>query len=715
MVAYFAAMPTALYSVLCHKLQKHYDTDAVLFINSGAYATKIGNGEKNLLELTKQLKTYVFFKDIVACKMNIDLSDLTVEQAEISIIENYDRIFDNSGFKISDFKKIYTMNDDWEGLQNVYFNIKKIHYTWIQAIKNCIPPINGRSICFNKIMQKYNCIATNAEYAEVCLLDTSTEDQKFFDNKGKKYTVWSKDICFDNLTDNELHNLFKSFDLDEKILNTADPENSAIIIKNSYGFLSLHSYKFKKMNYVMGSSCYSNAEIYSVMDKVSADFYAPNEKHIFLKCHIHDPLNVEDVAELYGKNTAVFPNVPMEILGKFFSEKNIKFNKIIGTASGSLTAIKTKNYNKFYPLGEEFAKTWWFYISLYVSLLFAKKQGIKRIFCNNVLLSQLIVLSKEIDYTSEISIFDAKEAEKIKDSLIIDDMCNKLNIPLEKIDRTCGVIFLNYNLCDYTFSASSEMFATINIKKEMISDIACDILFREENLWIYSANKEIKKAARDFVFESNLNNLGMKIYSEKTTLPQTLAIFDSKQYEKENRKLKAVVEGQQSQIQLLTEYISAPYGIHKKLRSTTDIYEYLDILNIIKSKYLIVLAVRDTPGNCLSEEIIKKIFELGFTNFSKELWRMYVGISFKNLVIADLKGETNETPVEYQLHGDMLTLDVVSKAWRNGNQASVIINGKDYSVNMRGINIVVYDVNNSQLIDSIGFDRHTPNAKFVRI
>lgn len=281
------------------------------------------------------------------------------------------------------------------------------------------------------------------------------------------------------------------------------------------------------------------------------------------------------------------------------------------------------------------------------------------------------------------------------------------------MDKSNAVIFLNAELNNDIFTETPELFAPICIRKKRTTDTECDILFRNETLWIYSKDMRIRRAARDFVFERVLNNLGMKIYSEKITLPDAVELFREK-IGNEKQKLQTVIERQGKQIKLLTEYISNPSIIENKLRSTNDIYTYLDILQMIRSKYLIVLAVRDTPGNCLPQDIIEKLFELGFTRFSKELWRMYIGASIESAVVFNQTGERRESAIEYVFHSNNVSLQVTSNAWRYGDQAAIIINGVDYAVNMRGLNIVSYDVERDRLVDSIGFDAHTENWQFKR-
>ena len=45
-----------------------------------------------------------------------------------------------------------------------------------------------------------------------------------------------------------------------------------------------------------------------------------------------------------------------------------------------------------------------------------------------------------------------------------------------------------------------------------------------------------------------------------------------------------------------------------------------------------------------------------------------------------------------------------SIGYSDGNVASVVINGQEYSVNRRGLNIVVYSHYQDKVIDSVCFD-----------
>lgn len=137
---------------------------------------------------------------------------------------------------------------------------------------------------------------------------------------------------------------------------------------------------------------------------------------------------------------------------------------------------------------------------------------------------------------------------------------------------------------------------------------------------------------------------------------------------------------------------------------------YLKILLKIKGEYGIALSVRDTPGNMLPDSVVKSIKEIGFSNFEKYLWNAYVGLLIKGEVICDIRSEDSEEEpanAEFLYESDKYNIQLVSQPWKNGNKGEIVINGVNYSNNIRGINIVVFDLKDGRVIDSVGFDSHT--------
>lgn len=139
-----------------------------------------------------------------------------------------------------------------------------------------------------------------------------------------------------------------------------------------------------------------------------------------------------------------------------------------------------------------------------------------------------------------------------------------------------------------------------------------------------------------------------------------------------------------------------------------------DYLNNIKNNQIVILSVMDEGASALDPEFYKAINKLGLKADLKGKVRWsYIGITGKVDGITPfevLKNEkisinykTGDKLGEFQLPFDLF---VESAGYSSGNTSSIIINGKEYSKKQRGINIVVYDIEQGKVIDSINFDTY---------
>lgn len=706
MIAYFAAIVTALDTVITHKLGVNHDEDAVLFVDEGLYKSR------DTLENTTNLAEYKIFTDVIPLRLFVPKNmpdNVPIEKAEQAVVDFFDDLFKKCKYNIEDFKEIIVTNDSWGGDINLYLNLKKLQYTWLQLYKNSIPPFVHENLnrCFTEAHKKYKSLTPFAEYAYPCLIDTADISQNAMKNAGKEYKVWSKENCYNELSDKDIILLGKCFRLDEFDFIKEKDQSDVLIIKNSYGFLTetVPAYAGE----IVGLKQYSREQIFSVMDKVSIDFYAPDENKIYLKSHIHDPILLSNAKKLYDDNTEVLPNIPFEIMGKYFSVNKIKFDSIIGAMSLSLDVINSEHCNNFFHLGLEFAKTWWMYISIYTSFLFAKECVIKKIYADKNIKREVELLAKKTGYEIEAVELNPAEIPKIKDSMIIIDMCSNINANIEKSDQSTVVAFLNDTLCDkfYDFT-DSEMLVPLIVKKDMISEMATDILYHKERVWIYSKDTETRRAARKFKYERELKNLGMKIHVDGITLGD--AIYEYRQtYDRYAvHKLKTHINNLENELEHTKEFIRNNCDIKALLLKTNDIEQYLDIISLLPHRYALFMTVRDTPGSKMTDSVLSKVKKLGFFGFERTMWKMYIGISACGNTVCDTAAEKTNVPIEYtyiDIHsGDRF--DLKSEPWKNGNQAVISINGIDYSANIRGINIVVYDIEEKKAVDSVGYDAH---------
>jgi hypothetical protein len=135
---------------------------------------------------------------------------------------------------------------------------------------------------------------------------------------------------------------------------------------------------------------------------------------------------------------------------------------------------------------------------------------------------------------------------------------------------------------------------------------------------------------------------------------------------------------------------------------------------------VIIIAVRDTAGACLTDEIADAIKALGFAadlsfekGLKKQYHHTYIGVIDRGQVICETLSKQRE-PSYYTATRDGILYEVVSKAYI-GNVASIKIDGVDYATNRRGLNIAVFDPIAKTLIDSVCFDTHASTLYCSRI
>ena len=151
------------------------------------------------------------------------------------------------------------------------------------------------------------------------------------------------------------------------------------------------------------------------------------------------------------------------------------------------------------------------------------------------------------------------------------------------------------------------------------------------------------------------------------------------------------------------------------LKKVDDYNIYFELLPQITRRYLVILTVKDTPGEHMPKAVLKAIIDSRFSGFRTNLWRTYVGIIAQDKVICNKYAEGEQKCFyTYNSMGGDLSIMASSEPWRNGNKTDIIINDKNYALNHRGVNIVVYDLNDKKVIDRVSFDSHVKGQYIFR-
>ncbi len=196
--------------------------------------------------------------------------------------------------------------------------------------------------------------------------------------------------------------------------------------------------------------------------------------------------------------------------------------------------------------------------------------------------------------------------------------------------------------------------------------------------------------------------LRQALEAEKTTVYNSYDVLINRIVNQENeiKELKKMV----------TALLKAQGG---GLSLTSDPVMYFEQLAEKKEDYIIVATVKDTPGMSVSSEVDNAMKKAGF--------KMSIRDKHQYSYICILNG--GETVYEELSRGELVKrgLDIdgfkITCASRNmkvGNVSKNIINGKEYSVNRRGLNITVIDKKDRIVLDTVNFDMHLSEYKCNR-
>lgn len=146
-----------------------------------------------------------------------------------------------------------------------------------------------------------------------------------------------------------------------------------------------------------------------------------------------------------------------------------------------------------------------------------------------------------------------------------------------------------------------------------------------------------------------------------------------------------------------------------------DLEKYLKKLFVAYSdtdNLAVIIAAKDTPGMAINEKIVNYLRMFNYeSDFLNMHWYGYIGISYRSKAI-ELKEYDKSVSYQTVIQGN--NIDIISSPLHDGNKAIIAINGIDYSMNNRGLNIVVLDTKSGTIMDSVSFDTHALGFKCNR-
>ena len=143
------------------------------------------------------------------------------------------------------------------------------------------------------------------------------------------------------------------------------------------------------------------------------------------------------------------------------------------------------------------------------------------------------------------------------------------------------------------------------------------------------------------------------------------------------------------------------YRNNKIMQSTNDLVQFLEMAD--NQDYIICMSIKDDAVKGLTEDELVQLEKLGLNMRFVNRYRGSLVAVIDDGEIISQKDGTMALSCEYKPY-ENCEIKVESAGYNAGNYSSVVINGKEYSKNQRGINIVVYDKTTDDVICSTVFD-----------
>ncbi len=169
--------------------------------------------------------------------------------------------------------------------------------------------------------------------------------------------------------------------------------------------------------------------------------------------------------------------------------------------------------------------------------------------------------------------------------------------------------------------------------------------------------------------------------------------------------LLKLIQAQQKKIDDLTAQINKfTTGLSEDLIGISSPKQYLEKLADHTKDHIIIIAVKDTPGLSLSEEIAQCFHNLGLkTDLKDKHWNSYAAILDNGTPIFE---SISPEEIAHTEVTEKLNIELKSANLKAGNITKIAVGGKEYSVNRRGFNIVVINKQFGKIVDSVCLDFH---------
>ena len=134
------------------------------------------------------------------------------------------------------------------------------------------------------------------------------------------------------------------------------------------------------------------------------------------------------------------------------------------------------------------------------------------------------------------------------------------------------------------------------------------------------------------------------------------------------------------------------------IESSFKFSEYLNRIIESNHELVVFLCAGDDMSTGLNDEDISALNNMGFRSNFREMGYndSFIGVWDNGNV--EYEGISNKQ-LSYSTNIGNSTVDIISAGYLDGNISSIVIDENEYSMNKRGINVVVYDKESKQVVD----------------
>lgn len=698
-VVYYVGHYGGFLLCLLHKASFYKEDDAY-YIYVKTYSSKSTNDFMEQISKT-EIKS---FGNVICMDESVFWGLESEEATEQKVINHFDTIFNKYNILVDNNTDIY-MNFDEFNSMGIYLGQKKI-----SGVVGIITTSPERLV----------------SYVDMYLFN-EVSDRTFYAKLQRKYRTLDKDGKY-------ITKVIRTFDT--KGLDNGKLRKEAIDNAYSYEYFdtlaakeSLTDIQNKSLQrlfkYEMGQSCNTNFNMLLLSSNFTAFKLATDENDFIYGnqllvdyCLGNKPLVIKPHPradygkEIWEKSFCDCTYIPSYIPAEYMENLGINIDTLLSTGSTG-TGFVNRAAKKI-----NFGRAYWFNYQYlhrtYAALAMASFLGVRNFYYFGLpdeMVHSLIQSSPLFQTFDEVFSIDKINEQESEDTIIIIPTINTLGRDRNAWMRTDLKKFIQTNprviLCfwDVEKDYSEGIWNEAQIENQLLEfEIEKkDIGVRKseygstEKFHIYCSDMEKRYTLKQFCYSYTLKNAGLRIH------------ISTKSESRINSKgtedfLMDVLDRMNSSFGHMNKALITFMNFSdERLRLIDQFSRYIDELwNIDKT---IMISVRDTPGHRITPELAKHLNKLGLNeNLHMKHWNSYAAIIHKNKVIFERLDAKKAVHYETKISDNEIA--IMSAALKHGNRSMIEVDGRDYSMNLRGLNIVVYDMENKKFIDSVCFDSH---------